>query len=617
MASSIDAQVISDDEKTFQYQDDIESLPVPSLEHTLSKYLDSVKPLVTDEEFREVEFLCQQFAIGEGKILHEKLLARAQKTRNWLEKWWEDVAYMEGRLPNPLMNMAGPGPYVYDVWKPQPGTMIPRSALMLYFMVEFWQLIRKEKIRPHMDGKGRPMCMNQFRKLFSTCNIPGLQQDHLVHYFKTESEGPAPSHVVVFCKGHAFRLECVDEAGNTLTAPEFQSQLQKICDKARALPPAPGLGFFTTMERTQWAKIRSRLLACHPDNYRSLQCIEMAMVAIGLDDYSPRDVDDLAINALFGDPSNKWFDKSGNFISYQNGMFASNCDHSPMDGMMLVFCTYYIHRKVLECDGHWKGPEGVRKLPEPQQLQFHLDPFLLNSLEEAKMEYRKLSSRVEVKITPFTTFGKKYLKTRSVHPDTCFQLAVQLAYFRMYNKHAPTYETATTRRFYHARTETVRSCTPEACRWCQAMGKNIVSDGERLRLFMSAVDKHNKWMEECTQVQGCDRHFFGLAMVAREEGLPIPSLFQNPAFFKSGGGGNYILSTSCIGYTTVLGGVCPMCPHGYGIFYCIQDDKIMFFVSSWTEDEDTNSKTFSAEVSRALVDIQQLLDTAKVSTARL
>ena len=34
---------------------------------------------------------------------------------------------------------------------------------------------------------------------------------------------------------------------------------------------------------------------------------------------------------------------------------------------------------------------------------------------------------------------------------------------------APTYETAATRRFYKARTETVRSCTPEALSWCQAM----------------------------------------------------------------------------------------------------------------------------------------------------
>ncbi|KAL8579049.1 hypothetical protein ACOMHN_035988 [Nucella lapillus] len=617
MSSAFDRMVISEDEKTFQYQDDLESLPVPSLEETLSKYIDSVRPHVSDDELREVEFLCQQFASGEGKVLHQKLLARAQKSRNWMEKWWEDVAYMEGRLPNPLMNMAGPGPYLYDIWKPQPGSLIPRTALMTYFIIEFWQLVRKEKIRPHKDGKGRPMCMNQFLKLFSTCNIPGVQQDHLVHHFKSESQGPTPTHIAVFCKGHIFRLECVDEAGNTLTAPELESQLQKIYDKAASLPPAPGLGYFTTLERTQWAKMRSSLLACHPDNFHSLQCLESALVVVGMDDYSPRDVDDLCLQAMFGDPSNKWFDKSMNFISYQNGMIICNCDHSPMDGMMLVSSTYYVHRKLLELGGQWKGPTGVRQLSEPRHLQFHLDTALLAGLQEAKNLFKELSSRVELKITAFDVFGKKYLKTQSVHPDTCVQLALQLAYYRMYNKHAPTYETATTRRFYHARTETVRSCTPEACQWSRAMGKNSVSEAERLRLFLAAVAKHSKWMEDCTELKGCDRHLFGLYMVAREEGLPLPQLFLHPAFTKSGGGGNFILSTSCIGYTTVFGGVCPMCPHGYGVFYCIQDDKVYLFVSAWTADEDTDSKAFSSEIWHAMTDIQHLLDTAKPSTARL
>ena len=45
------------------------------------------------------------------------------------------------------------------------------------------------------------------------------------------------------------------------------------------------------------------------------------------------------------------------------------------------------------------------------------------------------------------------------------------------------------------------------------------------------------------------------------------------SFCFSGGGGNFVLSTSCIGYTTVFGGVAPMCPHGYGVFYRIGDDK--------------------------------------------
>lgn len=34
----------TDDEKTFQYQDQLPSLPVPDLQHTLDRYLDSGTP---------------------------------------------------------------------------------------------------------------------------------------------------------------------------------------------------------------------------------------------------------------------------------------------------------------------------------------------------------------------------------------------------------------------------------------------------------------------------------------------------------------------------------------------------------------------------------------------
>jgi len=38
----------------------------------------------------------------------------------------------------------------------------------------------------------------------------------------------------------------------------------------------------------------------------------------------------------------------------------------------------------------------------------------------------------------------------------------------------------------------------------------------------------------------------------------------------SGGGGNFVLSTSCVGYTPLIGGVPPMCKDGYGFFYSFE-----------------------------------------------
>ena len=80
-----------------------------------------------------------------------------------------------------------------------------------------------------------------------------------------ELEGPAPSHVMVMCKGHVFSLQCVDEAGAPFTAPEFESQLQKIVDRALSLPPAPGVGYFTSLERTKWAQVGTTgVIGCTP-----------------------------------------------------------------------------------------------------------------------------------------------------------------------------------------------------------------------------------------------------------------------------------------------------------------------------------------------------------------
>lgn len=41
----------------------------------------------------------------------------------------------------------------------------------------------------------------------------------------------------------------------------------------------------------------------------------------------------------------------------------------------------------------------------------------------------------------------------------------------------------------------------------------------------------------------------------------------------SGGGGNFVLSSSLVGYTTILGAVAPMVHNGYGFFYRIRDDR--------------------------------------------
>ena len=41
----------------------------------------------------------------------------------------------------------------------------------------------------------------------------------------------------------------------------------------------------------------------------------------------------------------------------------------------------------------------------------------------------------------------------------------------------------------------------------------------------------------------------------------------------SGGDGNFVLSTSFVGYSPVYGGVAPMCKNGYGCFYSVEQHQ--------------------------------------------
>ncbi|GFS05585.1 carnitine O-octanoyltransferase [Elysia marginata] len=605
--ATVEDLILSKDETLFQYDKDLLTLPVPDLDHTLEKYLDSVRPLVTPEEYKRTESIVRSFAAKEGKYLQGRLKERAEGQRNWLEKWWEDSAYLEVRLPAPLVNMAGPGPY-RDIWPPKMGTQVSRAALALHYTVKFWDFIRKEKQKPMRDGKGRPLCMYQYKRIFNTINVPGVHRDKLIHYFKTEREGDCPSHIVVMSKGHIFCMETLDDNGEILTPPEMEAQLQKIKDRSIALGPAQGVPFLTSMERTTWAEARSRLVSLDPQNYHSLEAIQGSILAVWFEDGCPGDESHLANMSLLGSGENRWFDKSLSSGFYDNGLIISNGDHTPAEGMMMVYVTFYVHNKLKEIGCVWQGSQEVRSLPEPKHIEFVLDEQLTQTIEKAKEDYAAIREIATAEIREYTTYGKEYCKTRRLHPDAYCQMAMQLAYYRLYNRMAPTYETAPIRQFYHGRTETMRTCTMEALAWCKAMDDPAVESSKKMDLLTKAINKHNKDFADACELKGCDRHMMGLFLLSQEEGLPVPAVFTDPSFVKSGGGGNYILSTSCIGYTTVLGAVLPMCKDCIGCFYRINENKLTFYVTTWNADESTSSPGFADAVCGALDSMRDLVD---------
>lgn len=603
----------STEERTFQYQDSLPSLPVPSLEESLNKYLESVKPFANEEEYKKTEEIVKKFQNGIGEKLHQKLLERAKEKRNWLEEWWLNVAYLDVRIPSQLnVNFGGPASHMEHYWPPKEGTQLERGSISLWHNLNYWQLLRKEKLPVDKVGN-TPLDMNQFRMLFSTCKVPGISRDSIMNYFRTESEGYSPSHIVVLCRGRVFVFDAIHE-GCMITPPEILRQLTYIHKKCHSEPDGPGVAALTSEERTRWAKARDYLISLDPENLTRLEKIQSSLLVYSIEDGSPHvtpeDYSQVIAMILTGDPTVRWGDKSYNLISFSNGVLGCNCDHAPYDAMVMVSISYYVDEKILENEGRWKGSEKVRDIPLPEELVFTVDEKVLNDINQAKAQHLKQASDLQIVAYAFTHFGKKLTKKKMLHPDTFIQLALQLAYYRLHGRPGCCYETAMTRFFYHGRTETVRSCTVEAVRWCQSMQDPSASVLEKQQKMLQAFAKHNKMMKDCSTGKGFDRHLLGLSLIAKEEGLPVPELFTDPLFSRSGGGGNFVLSTSLVGYLRVQGVVVPMVHSGYGVFYHIRDDRFVVACSAWKSCAETDAEKLVQLMFHAFQDMMQLMNTA-------
>ncbi|RMX56747.1 hypothetical protein pdam_00021211, partial [Pocillopora damicornis] len=529
------SSVFKNMEKTFQLQNKLPSLPVPPLEQTCKKYLASVKPHLTSEEYLQTQFLVNEFASGVGKELQSKLETRASNMRNWLKEWWEDVAYLTPRYPSaPMVNIGGPIP-VTDIWPVQTGAQVTRAAIFTHAFLKVWQELYREESPIERMGS-TPLCMFQFTRLFSCCKVPGREKDSLRTNFVTAPHS-SPRHIIVQVRGRIFSCVVLDENMEPLSPAEIER------DRATLN------GFIF-----------------HPGIVSKLTLLVVLILLQKLATW-------VCSQAITGDCRNRWFDKSVSIIVFKSGRLATHCDHTPFDGVVKINSIILAIKYLKEKGGEWKGNSEVKNYYKPQELVFEVDDGINRAVDLAVQKYQEAADDVNITVHSSREYGKGFIKPYKIHPDTFVQLAIQLAYYRLHRKPAPTYETGQTRQFYHGRTETIRSCTMESVAWCKAMFDGNADKSTKMRLFREAYTSHDSLMRDAVNGQGIDRHLLGLQLIAASEGLPTPAIYTDKAWTASGGGGNFVLSTSCVGFSSILGGCAAMVKDGYGAFYSIEDNR--------------------------------------------
>ena len=83
----------------YSFQTSLPRLPVPAVKDTVNRYLESVRPLMNDEEFKRMEGLAKDFAFNLGPRLQWYLKLKSWWATNYVSDWWEEYIYLRGRGP--------------------------------------------------------------------------------------------------------------------------------------------------------------------------------------------------------------------------------------------------------------------------------------------------------------------------------------------------------------------------------------------------------------------------------------------------------------------------------------------------------------------------------------
>lgn len=546
-----------------RFQDSLPRLPVPSLEETAKRYLKSLQPLLSTSEFATSKAAVEEFVKpgGVGSKLQEKLVAKREDpaTRNWIHEWWNDAAYLAYR--DPVVPYVS---YFYshrdDRTRREPAK---RAAAITTAVLEFKKSVDSGSLEPEYMKK-LPICMDSYKWMFNATRIAARPADYPAKFPQSENK-----HIIAIRKNQFFKIEH-EVGGKQLNTSELEKQFRRVYELAHQVAP---VGALTSENRDIWADARELLAQTSPKNKEALRAIDAASFIVCLDDASPVTLEERAHQYWHGDGANRWYDKPLQFIINDNGTSGFMGEHSMMDGTPTHRLNDYVNDLIFGNKIDFTDPSIRSDLPEPQLVQFDVTPAVQSEIERAIGDFHEVINQHQLAVQAYQGYGKGLIKKFKCSPDAYVQMVIQLAYYKMYGKNRPTYESAATRRFQLGRTETCRTVSQECVDWCRAMSDASKEEQSRVELFRKAINAHLEYITAASDGKGVDRHLFGLKKLL-EPGEAVPAIYQDPAF---GNSSSWYISSSQLsseffngyGWSQVIDG-------GFGIAYMINENRCVY-----------------------------------------
>lgn len=567
----------------------VPSLPLPDLRATLDLYLTLARPFLTEAELKHTSEVIHDFEEGFGQQLQERLIERAQDSQidNWQHDLQVNRIYLKRRDPV----------YPYGIFYGShlltelPHSQAERAAVISASAYKFKRQIDASGLGQLQDYMNEePLCMNTQQWLFNSNRKPGIGIDEMCKY-------PGNDYLIVLRRGHVFKVNLTKaESGTPVPHMSLELTFRAILDTSESR--LPSVATLTADSRDSWTEVRDTVESTGRTNKAQLGTIEAAAFVICLDDGAPNTPTERCNQFLLGDPSNRWSDKSLQFVVCENGVSGFICEHSMLDAASLRRLNEDVTNAILHhkpevvpngtyVNGDVRSP-GVRppdltvgslgKLAE--ELTFVTNEAIEGHIDRVQMQFRTNHAPAENIHFRLSIFGNHFLRSHKLSSKAACQLVIQLASLLHYGQQHPAWEVLTMMLFHKGRLDWMQVVSPAMFAFCKAMLDDSVSAIQRKVLLREAANTHASTMTRIRRGRGFAAHLEALREVLHDD-EPLPAFFADPTWAMM-----HVTSTRKVktdaseGLMTQEAGFLMPDPESVWVHYEVEDDSLVFSIQS-------------------------------------
>ena len=273
-------------------------------------------------------------------------------------------------------------------------------------------------------------------------------------------------------------------------------------------------------------------MASSPEAKRSIEEIESSCFVLCLDPAQPKTLEDLAAQVWYGNGINRWFDKPSQFVVTADGRSGYVGEHSASDGGPSLRLNEYVQDFIQQASERPAGA-SAEYCHNVTAITFPATEELSKLAATAHSQFEQITSAEEIVSMTFDRFGEEAIASGMRNANTCVQLMLNLAAYRMYGELKPNYEPVSLSSFADGRWTSCSMVTEEVQNFCQLADDPKASRAARLEAFDAAWIAHGKNVSRTADgLENTEAHLLALKQMLKEN-EETPELFLDPSFQKA------------------------------------------------------------------------------------